>query len=187
MAKEEKHEVKRIEGIEAKKQTKYTARRFVETFIQEDVTDVGDYVLWDVVLPGIRTAIGDIWASIGDGLFGTSSRKNHVEITGKLNNRTYVNYSKLTNKVSNDSRIERRSIYEYDEVKACYLISAEDFDYMVILEGKTMRQVANFVSSKLSTIEFVTGTATHFIMKKYKENATILGAKKVDTREKVSP
>ena len=80
-----------------------------------------------------------------------------------------------------------RRIYEYDEVKACYLISAEDFDYMVILEGKTMRQVANFVSSKLSTIEFVTGTATHFIMKKYKENGTILGAKKVDTREKVSP
>ncbi len=116
MAKEEKHEVKRIEGIEAKKQTKSTARRFVETFIQEDVTDVGDYVLWDVVLPGIRTAIGDIWASIGDGLFGTSSRKNHVGTTGKLNNRTYVNYSKLTNKVSNDSRIERRSIYEYDEV-----------------------------------------------------------------------
>lgn len=80
-----------------------------------------------------------------------------------------------------------KRIYEYDEVKACYLISAEDFDYMVILEGKTMRQVANFVSSKLSTIEFVTGTATHFIMKKYKENGTILGAVKVDTREKVSP
>ena len=76
-------------------------------------------------------------------------------------------------------------IYRFDEVKACYLISG-GYDFMIILEGKTMRQVANFVASKLSPIEYVTGTATHFIMKRYKDNGTILGEKKKDIREKVS-
>lgn len=76
-------------------------------------------------------------------------------------------------------------IYRFDEVKACYLLSGT-YDFMLILEGKTMRQVANFVASKLSPIEYVTGTATHFIMKRYKDFGTILGEKKKDIREKVS-
>lgn len=76
-------------------------------------------------------------------------------------------------------------IYNFDEVKACYLISGR-YDFLVVLEGKTMRQVANFVASKLSPIEYVTGTATHFIMKRYKDYGTILGAHKKDEREKVS-
>ena len=76
-------------------------------------------------------------------------------------------------------------IYKFDEVKACYLISGR-YDFMVILEGKTMRQVANFVASKLSSIEAVTGTATNFVMKRYKDYGTILGRKKKDEREKVS-
>ena len=76
-------------------------------------------------------------------------------------------------------------IYRFDEVKACYLLSGS-YDFMLILEGKTMRQVANFVASKLSPIEYVTGTATHFIMKRYKDFGTILGEKKKDIREKVS-
>ncbi len=78
-------------------------------------------------------------------------------------------------------------LYMFDEVQACYLISAGEYDFLLILEGKTMRQVANFVSSRLSTIEFVKGTATHFILKKYKDNGTILGMVKEDTREKVTP
>jgi len=76
-------------------------------------------------------------------------------------------------------------IYRFDEVKACYLVSGA-FDFLLILEGKTMRQVANFVASKLSPIEYITGTATHFIMKRYKDYGTILGEKKKDEREKVS-
>lgn len=78
-------------------------------------------------------------------------------------------------------------IYRFDEVKSCYLISAGNYDYLVNLEGKTMRQVANFVSSKLSTIEYVTGTSTHFIMKRYKDYGVIIGEKKIDYRDKVSP
>ncbi len=76
-------------------------------------------------------------------------------------------------------------IYKFDEVKFCYLISGR-YDFLVLLEGKTMRQVANFVSSKLSPIEYVTGTATHFIMKRYKDFGTVLTEKKKDEREKVS-
>lgn len=76
-------------------------------------------------------------------------------------------------------------IYQFDEVKSCYLISG-GFDFMVMIEGKTMREIANFVSSKLSTIEFVTGTATHFIMKRYKDYGTVLGEKKIDERERIT-
>ncbi len=76
-------------------------------------------------------------------------------------------------------------IYQFDEVKSCYLISGT-YDFLLILEGKTMRQVANFVSSKLSPIEYVTGTATHFIMKRYKDFGTVLGKVKKDCREKMS-
>ncbi len=82
-----------------------------------------------------------------------------------------------------DSIAER--IYKFDEVKSCYLISG-GYDFLVLLEGKTMRQIANFVSSKLSPIEFVTGTATHFIMKRYKDYGTVLGQVKKDERERIT-
>ena len=64
---------------------------------------------------------------------------------------------------------------------------AGGYDLMVILEGKTIREVSGFVSEKLSGLETVTGTATHFILKKYKDHGTVLGKKKEDTREIVTP
>ena len=76
-------------------------------------------------------------------------------------------------------------IYRFDEVKACYLISGS-YDFLLILEGKTMKQVANFVFSKLSPIEYVTGTATHFILKKYKDFGTVLDETKKDERERIT-
>lgn len=60
-------------------------------------------------------------------------------------------------------------IYKFDEVESVYLISGE-FDLCVMIEGKTMREVANFVSSKLSPLESVLSTSTNFILKKYKEH-----------------
>ena len=77
-------------------------------------------------------------------------------------------------------------IYNYPEVESVYLM-AGGYDLMVILEGKTIREVSGFVSEKLSALETVTGTATHFILKKYKDHGTILGKKKEDTREIVTP
>ena len=69
------------------------------------------------------------------------------------------------------------------QVKACYLMSSGGFDLTVIVEGKTMKEVAMFVSDKLSIQEYVTGTATHFVLKKYKDHGTIFREKKTDDRE----
>ena len=63
-------------------------------------------------------------------------------------------------------RIAER-IYQYDEVEARYLMSGA-FDFTVIISGRTLREVASFVSDRLAPLEGVTSTATHFILKKYK-------------------
>ncbi len=74
-------------------------------------------------------------------------------------------------------------IYQFPQVKACYLMSSGGFDLTVIVEGKTMKEVAMFVSDKLAIQEYVTGTATHFVLKKYKDHGTIFREKKTDDRE----
>lgn len=73
-------------------------------------------------------------------------------------------------------------IYNYPEVRSVYLMSG-GYDLLVILEGKTLREVSSFVSDKLSTLDTVISTATHFILKKYKDHGTIFGQKKEDERE----
>lgn len=83
-----------------------------------------------------------------------------------------------------DSIAER--IYNYPEVRSVYLISG-GYDLMVILEGKTLRDVSLFVSDKLSALESVLSTATHFILKKYKDHGTVLARKKEDEREMITP
>ncbi len=78
-----------------------------------------------------------------------------------------------------DSIAER--IYNYPEVQSVYLISGA-YDLLVILEGKTLREVSGFVSNKLSTLDTVISTATHFILKKYKDAGTIFNKKEKDER-----
>ena len=77
-------------------------------------------------------------------------------------------------------RIAER-IYNYPEVQSVYLISG-GYDLMVILEGKSLREVSGFVTNKLSTLETVISTATHFILKKYKDHGTILSRQEEDER-----
>ncbi len=77
-------------------------------------------------------------------------------------------------------------IYKYPEVHAVYLISG-GYDLLVSIEGKSLREISSFVSEKLSTIDAVISTATHFILKKYKDHGTILGAKESDERIQVTP
>ncbi len=77
-------------------------------------------------------------------------------------------------------------IYKYPEVHAVYLISG-GYDLLVSLEGKSLKEVSRFVTEKLSTQESVISTATHFILKKYKDHGTILGKKEVDERMQVTP
>lgn len=83
-----------------------------------------------------------------------------------------------------DSIAER--IYKYPEVTAVYLMSG-GFDLLVILEGKSLKEISSFVSDKLSTLDTVLSTATHFILKKYKDHGTILTKKRVDEREMFTP
>ena len=68
-------------------------------------------------------------------------------------------------------RVAQR-IYQYDEVESVYLMSGS-FDLTVIIAGRTLKEVALFVGEKLAPLEDVTGTATHFILKKYKEKHLI--------------
>ena len=75
-------------------------------------------------------------------------------------------------------------IYKYPEVNAVYLISG-GYDLLISLEGRSLKEISAFVSDKLSTLESVLSTATHFILKKYKDHGTVLAKKSEDTREKM--
>lgn len=72
-------------------------------------------------------------------------------------------------------------IYRYDEVTSVFLMSG-GYDFSVVIEGATMKQVALFVASRLAPIDGVISTATHFVLKKYKDHSIILDDKKEDER-----
>lgn len=84
-------------------------------------------------------------------------------------------YEKLAERITN-----------YPEVKAIYLMSGS-YDFAVFLEGKTLKEVSMFVTTRLSTLDDVSGTTTHFILKKYKDHGMILIDKKQSERMKVTP
>ncbi len=77
-------------------------------------------------------------------------------------------------------------IYKYNEVKAVYLMSG-GFDFTVIIEGKTMKEVALFVGQKLAPLDSILSTATHFVLKKYKDYGVVFEEAKKDERMIVSP
>ena len=72
-------------------------------------------------------------------------------------------------------------IYQYPEVQSVYLMSG-GYDLCLIIEGRTMKEVAYFVAQKLAPIESVISTATHFVLRKYKDKGVIYGAPEVDER-----
>lgn len=76
-------------------------------------------------------------------------------------------------------------IYNYPEVTSVYLISGS-YDLLVTLEGKTLLEVSQFVADKLSPIEAVISTATHFILKKYKDHGTVIANKSESERMPVT-
>ena len=78
-------------------------------------------------------------------------------------------------------RIAER-IYQYDEVESMYLMSGA-FDLTVIISGRTLREVAQFVGERLAPIEGVTHTATHFILRKYKEKHLVFRPQEPEERE----
>ena len=83
-----------------------------------------------------------------------------------------------------DSIAER--IYKFPQVSSLYLMSG-GFDLLIVVEGDSLKEVAMFVSEKLSTLECVVGTSTHFLLKKYKEKGVIMAGEEEDKRMSVSP
>ena len=83
-----------------------------------------------------------------------------------------------------DSIAER--IYKYDEITSVYLMSG-GFDFTVIIEGKTMKSVAQFVANKLAPLDAVLSTSTHFVLKKYKDHGTVLCDGPQDERMMIVP
>lgn len=77
-------------------------------------------------------------------------------------------------------------IYRFEEVKSVYLMSGA-YDLLVIVEGANIKQLAIFVGEKLSTLENVLSTATHFVLKKYKQDGVIMERNAEDDRLQVSP
>ncbi len=77
-------------------------------------------------------------------------------------------------------------IYKYPEVNSVYLISG-GFDLLVTLEGSTLKEIATFVTDKLSAQESILSCATHFILRRYKDHGTILAKKYSDERQLITP
>lgn len=77
-------------------------------------------------------------------------------------------------------------IYQFNEVESVYLMSGA-FDFTVFITGKTMREVALFVADKLAPIDQVISTATHFVLKKYKDHGTVIGETREDERQMITP
>ncbi|MGD9014990.1 MAG: Lrp/AsnC family transcriptional regulator [Candidatus Omnitrophota bacterium] len=76
-------------------------------------------------------------------------------------------------------------IYSFPEVKSCYLLSGT-YDLLLVVEGKNIHTVSNFVAEKLAPLENVRGTTTHFLLKKYKEDGMILKARQENKRIAIS-
>ena len=74
-----------------------------------------------------------------------------------------------------------QKIYNYPEVESVYLMSG-GYDLSVSIKGKTMREVALFVAERLAPIDGVLSTATHFVLRKYKDNGVVYGVAPVDER-----
>ena len=77
-------------------------------------------------------------------------------------------------------------IYRFEEVSSVYLMSG-GYDLLVNMKARTVRQLALFVAEKLSTIEHVISTATHFVLKRYKDQGILMDEDEEDYRLKVTP
>ena len=75
-------------------------------------------------------------------------------------------------------------IYQFPEVTSCYLMSGT-YDLLLVVEGKNIHTVSSFVAEKLSPLEHIRGTVTHFLLKKYKEDGDILRQLKKDKRQAI--
>lgn len=134
---------------------------------------------------------------------GVSEAEVKQAIQELESDRTIISYTTLINKETPDSdqvtallevkctpqrekgyNAIARQLYQYPQVRDCYLMSG-GFDIMLIISGQTLKEVAMFVSEKIAGIEGVTGTKTSFILKNYKFNGVIVNPDIKDSRERI--
>ena len=153
-----------------------------------------------IIEKNARLSVKDIAALLGEDEAKVSAEIEAMENEGIIcGYHTLINWDKTSDErvdalievkvapqrgMGFDSIAER--IYQYDEVDAVYLMSGA-FDFMVLINGRTMKEVATFVASKLSPMDSILSTATHFVLNKYKDHGTVIEQVKVDERMKVSP
>lgn len=79
-----------------------------------------------------------------------------------------------------------QTLVMYPQVRSCYLMSGA-YDYMLLVDGPSLREIARFVTEKLAVINGVISTSTHFILRKYKDNHVVFPVENSDSRQVVSP
>lgn len=114
--------------------------------------------------------------------------KNKTVINWEKTNKEFVTAQISLNVVPQrgegfDKIAER--IYKFPEVQSLYLMAGQ-YDLLVTIEGKTMKEVALFVANRLAPLDFVTGTSTHFVLKKYKEQGVIFDDNEIDDRQVIT-
>ena len=119
-------------------------------------------------------------------MLGVSEAEVANEVAKSVEKGTALIEVKVTPQRGNGFDAIAEKIYNYNEVHALYLMSG-GFDFTVIIEGKTMKEVALFVANKLATQEQVLSTSTHFVLKKYKDHGTVVDVPQSDERMLVTP
>ena len=153
-----------------------------------------------VIEKNSRIDIGELAVLLGEDEAALANEIANMEKEGVIcGYHTLINWEKTKNEKVNalievrvtpqkgmgfDNIAER--IYQFSEVSAIYLMSGS-FDFTVFIEGRTMREVAQFVSDKLAPMDSVLSTATHFVLKKYKDHGTRVSPKKKDERQLITP
>ena len=131
---------------------------------QKEVTKAVAELEADKVICGYSTIIN--WDKITD-------QKCNALIEVKVTPQRGTGFDRIADRIS-----------RFDEVDSIYLISG-GYDFMVIINGKSMKEVSSFVFNKLATIDYIQSTATHFVLKKYKDHGVQLQDKPTDKRTNV--
>jgi DNA-binding Lrp family transcriptional regulator len=132
--------------------------------------------------PAVRKTIADLEAS---GTIRSYKTRVDWEKAGEPRVFAFIDVAAQPERGTGYDRIAER-IYRYPEVHSVYLVSGSQ-DLRVVVEGATMQEVANFVAEKLAPIEGVRGTATHFLLKKYKDDGVLFVDSEPDRRLAVMP
>ena len=141
-------------------------------------------------------SVDELAAMLGESEEDIQKRINDYKKSGViLGKKTFINWDKVENsgvtaiielkvtpqKETGFDEIAAR-ISEFDEVDTVHLMAADNYDLSVTVRGKTIQDVAMFVSRRLATIDAVQSTATHFLLKRYKENGVVLTEGEKDQR-----